>query len=205
MNATPVRSFAVKWAFLIAGFVACSTFAVSDDSPPVPPKGPWVWSGDPAGLQSLSFCQLDDLFRRASIHEVPVGRFRGQIIGFTHVPVPNLAKKIADRVWVGKQVEPNGNFINQWKHRNGRTSQVAVGPSFTDGKPAILFEYPRLTPVFGATRDECREIAQGLYLVKMYRRVPYVRFLGFSYLRLNESGCAVSDVLTPEEQIGSLK
>jgi hypothetical protein len=189
MNATSGRSRFARCAFLLVGLVACGTLAFGEETPPAPTPVTWVWSGDPAGLHNLSFCQLDDLYRRSTVHQIPNGWMSGHIIGFTNMAAPNAVKRFADRHWMGKQVEPNGNFINQWRHRRGRTSHIAIGPSFTDGNPSILFEYPRLTPIFGATRDEVREIAPGLFLVKMYRRVPHVKFLGFSYLQMNNAGC----------------
>lgn len=119
---------------------------------------------------------------------MPSGWLPGQVIGFTNMAAPNTAKRLADTYWRGKHIEPNGQFINQWKNRQALASQIVLGPSYTDGQTSIVFEYPRLTPLFGPMRDEYREIAPGLFLGKMYRRVPNVKFLGFNYLRMSDAG-----------------
>jgi hypothetical protein len=152
----------------------------------------WAWSGDAAGLHSLSLCELDALYRRGTGTTPPAGWLPGQVITFTNMPAPRLSKSLSDRYWVGKHIEPDGTFTNQWKRVKALSSQLVVGPSYVDGEPAIIFEYPRLTPLFGPMRDEYREIAPGLFLGRMYRRKPKVRFLGYNYLQLSASGGCVS-------------
>lgn len=190
MNATSRRLLCLRWA-LLAGGLLFSGLLLADDAAPskTPPEGPWVWSGDAAGLHQLSICQLDDLYRRATVHAPPHGWFPGEVIVFTNMPAPRLVKKLADTYWVGKHIEPNGYFINQWKRRKALDSCLHIGPSYVDGRPSIVFEYPRGTPLFGPMRDEYREIAPGLFLGRMYRRRPCVRFLGYNYLQLSPSGC----------------
>ena len=48
-------------------------------------------------------------------------------------------------------------------------SRSEVGPSWIDGRPATVFDYPPDTPVLGNTRDELREVAPGLFLGLTYR------------------------------------
>jgi hypothetical protein len=182
---------------LVAGLLACAP-APAGDGPPE--SGPSVWSGDPAGLHELSVCELDDLFRRSTIHEIPHGWLPGEVIVFTNMPATKLAKRVANNHWKGKHIEPDGSFINQFKTRQALTSCLTVGPSYLDGQPCIICEYPRWTPLFGPMRDEYREIAPGLFLGRQYRRVPHVRFLGYNYLRLSDCDDCESGVL-PQEVI----
>ncbi len=202
MNATFRGGLCLRGALLAAGLLACGQLQGGDAPPAAPAQppqpSPWVWQGDAAGLHQLSLCQLDDLYRRASIQAVPQGFLPGQVIAFTNMPAPRLAKALSDRYWVGKHIEPDGYFINQWKRRRALDSYIAVGPSYVDGRPSIVFEYPRFTPLFGPMRDEYREIAPGLFLGRMYRRVPYVRFYGFNYLQLSSSGGCNSCQLQPQ-------
>jgi hypothetical protein len=166
------------------------------DGPPASPQpAPWVWTGDAAGLHRLSSAELDDLYARATVTNVPVGWYPGQVIRFTNMPAPNVAKRLADRHWVGKHIEPDGYFINQWKRGQALDSHIAVGPSYTDGKPCIVFEYPPKTPLFGPMRDEYREIAPGLYLGRMYRR-SNCKFLGYNFLQASPCGCCEPKPLT---------
>ena len=46
-------------------------------------------------------------------------------------------------------------------------------------------------------RDEYREIAPGVLLGRQYRRVPYVKFLGYNVMRLGDCGGCESAVLPP--------
>lgn len=194
MTSTPRRPVRLRFA-LLAAAVLCSGLLMAGDAPPATAPSPWVWSGDAAGLHHLSLCQLDDLYRRASITTPPHGWLPGQVIAFTNMPAPKMIKGLSDTFWVGKHIEPDGYFINQWRNRRALDSYLRVGPSYVDGCPCIVFEYPRWTPLFGPMRDEYREIAPGLFLGRMYRRVPKVRFLGFNYLQLSTTCCACQ--LTP--------
>jgi hypothetical protein len=180
--------YPLRWALLAAGLLFTGLLPAGDATRP----SPYPWAGDAAGLHHLSLCQLDDLYRRATVHATPHGWFPGQVIAFTNMPAPRLAKRLSDNYWVGKHIEPDGYFINQWKFGKALDSHLRVGPSYVDCQPAIVFEYPRFTPLFGPMRDEYREIAPGLFLGRMYRRVPCVRFLGYNYLQLSPSGCCVS-------------
>src|SRR5262245_22022753 len=183
MSDNSPRLWCIRWALLVAGLLAT---APSPASAQPPASWPWGWSGNPADLHHLSFDDLDNLFHQATIHEMPHGWFPGTIIGFTNMPAPELVKRMAGNHWKGKIFEPDGNFINQWKKVQALHSCLTVGPSFLDGQPCFICEYPRSTPLFGPVRDEYREIAPGLFLGRMYRRVPHVKFLGYNYLQLND-------------------
>jgi len=189
------RFWYIRCAALIAGLLAC---APSPAGAQPPASEPWGWSGDPADLHLLSLSQLDDLFRQSTIHAMPYGNMPGEVIAFANVPAPQLVKRVANNHWKGKNIAPDGSFTNQWKHGQALSSCLTVGPSYLDGQPCIICEYPRWTPLFGPMRDEYREIAPGLFLGRQYRRVPHVRFLGYNFLHLSDDGGCVSDVLLQE-------
>lgn len=174
-------------------------FAFADGIPAATGAVPFPWTGDPKGLHCLSLCELEDLYRRATVTCAPQGFLTGEVIKFTNMVAPELAKKLADRYWVGKHIEADGYFINQWKNRKALDSCLRIGPSYVDGQPALVFEYPWYTPLFGPMRDEYREIGPGLFLGKMYRRRPCVRFLGYNYLQVGPCGVAGCTPSTPGE------
>jgi hypothetical protein len=195
MNVTSRLLLCLKGALLAGGLLVSGLLLADVGPPPETSVGPWVWSGDAAGLHGLSLDELDDLYRRATVNAPPCGWLPGEVIVFTNMPAPKLVKKLADEFWVGKHIEPDGYFINQWKNRQALDSYIRIGPSYVDGCPSIIFEYPRFTPLFGPMRDEYREIAPGLFLGRMYRRRPCIRFLGYNYLQLSPSGCASEPLL----------
>jgi hypothetical protein len=197
MITTSARQQARSWALLACVALGSSSLFAGGKQPAAP--SPWPWQGDAAGLHQLNLCQLDDLYRRASISGSPTGFLHGEVIQFTNMPAPRLAKRLSDTFWVGKHIREDGYFINQWRRRQALSSHVTLGPSYVDGGPSLVFEYPRFTPLFGPMRDEYREVAPGLYLGRMYRRRPFVRFLGFNYLQLGPSGCCASGVLLTTE------
>jgi hypothetical protein len=200
MSANPSRLLYIRWAFLAAGLLACTQSRAGDEPPA---SGPWAWSGDPADLHNLSVDELDDLFRRSTFHVVPQGYLYGEVLVFTNMPATKLAKKVANNHWKGKIIEPDGSFTNQWKTRTALNSCLTYGPSFLDGEPCIICEYPRWTPLFGPMRDEYREIAPGVFLGRQYRRVPKVRFLGYNVMRVTDNGCET--IALPKEAIPAPK
>jgi hypothetical protein len=159
---------------------------------PAPPKEPApVMPVDPTppgnlpNLHCMNLAQLDQLFLQGCVNGIPHGWLPGQVITFTNMPCPCLARWLADHYWQGKHVAPSGCFINQWRHGiKALHSCATIGPSLYDGKPALIFQYPWCTPLFGPMRDEYREVAPGVFLGRMYRHHPFVRFLGYNSMQL---------------------
>ncbi len=195
MNRVPRRLLCLRWALLAAGVVVATQLSAGDAPSTDPPGVAWAWTGDAASLHRLSLAELDYLYAQGTVTSPPVGYLPGEVITFTNMRAPKLVKRMADRHWMGKHIEPDGYFINQWRHGQRLASHLTIGPSYTDGNPCLVFEYPRWTPLFGPMRDEYREIAPGLFLGRMYRRVPCVKFLGFNYLQLSGTSCCQPTML----------
>ncbi len=71
-------------------------------------------------------------------------------------------------------------FANRWiGNRRWIGSYYVIGPSWLDGKPAIVLEYPKGTPLFANMHDEIREISPGLYLGTVFMREPCPYLRGF--------------------------
>ncbi|HEX8969352.1 MAG TPA: hypothetical protein VF937_15825 [Chloroflexota bacterium] len=119
-------------------------------------------------LTSMSQADLDDLFRRAPLGELPDGDALGTAIVApgTEIegPVLWLARWLA---WQGKffyraqgyllnKVGPFGMHLIKAK--------VYVAPSWFDGQPAIILDYSKTSLVAHKVRDEIREVSPGTYL-----------------------------------------
>jgi hypothetical protein len=141
-------------------------------------------------LPRLTACQLEQLYAQADVGRFPVGFMRGRLLVMTDFPFPKASVVLSGLAWKGKHVGPDGTFINQFTGVRAIGSKAFIGPSWYDGRPAIVMQYPPNTALFGNIRDEFREIAPGLYLGQIYQRCPCPRFLGFMCLEIVPCKCA---------------
>jgi hypothetical protein len=130
-------------------------------------------------LQRLNQHQLEQLFAAAEAPSIPVGFNRGQVLMLTGRAFPRTGAWVAGLVWKGKHFDEDGHFINQWLGFRALQSQAGLAPSWYDGRPCLVMQYPPGTPLFGNMRDEFREVGPGLYLGRAYERSPEPRFRGY--------------------------
>lgn len=138
-------------------------------------------------LQRMDGCQLRALFMASDVGNPPVGTIRGKLIRLAdRRGVVRTA--LTNAVWKGKSAAADGSFVNRWVGGvEGIGSRYVVGPSWVDGNPAVVIEYPPGTPLFANTRDELREVAPGLYLGPLYDRCPVPTLRG--WLALEAKPC----------------
>jgi hypothetical protein len=132
-----------------------------------------------ADLTRLSPVELGDLFLRSDLGNIPVGDLDGQMLYLTdrHGEFRVWASNL---IWRGKYFAEDTYFANRWFCNQRRIgSHYQIGPSWTDGEPAIILEYPKGTPLFENMHDEVREVAPGLYLGVVFDRCPCPKFRGF--------------------------
>lgn len=141
-------------------------------------------------LKRMNACQLERLFAAAEVGRMPVGWMPGELLVLTDFPLPRTSEALSRHGWKGKHVCPDGSFINQFRYKQRFPSKAVIGPSFYDGKPAIVMAYPPDTFYFRDIRDEFREVAPGLYLGRVYNTAKCPRFLGWMYLRQADGCCA---------------
>jgi len=135
-------------------------------------------------LQRMSACELAALYERSEVGTPFSGRMEGKILKMTDAKFPKLRVAASNFAWRGKTAEPDGHFVNRWVGGVEKIgSQYVVGPSWADGKPAIVVEYPRDTKLLWNMRDEVREVAPGLYMGPIYDRCPCPKFRGYLALQ----------------------
>jgi hypothetical protein len=133
-----------------------------------------------ADLKRLSVCELADLFTKAEMGHIPCGDLDGQLLCKTDHCLAKMKVWCSNLAWRGKHFGPDNYFINRWiGNRSWLDSCYTVGPAWTDGRPALILEYPPQTPLFGNQHDEIREIAPGLYLGVIFEKGPCPRVLGY--------------------------
>jgi hypothetical protein len=150
-----------------------------------------------AQLDRLGACELERLFAQAEVGEPPVGFARGRVLLLLDARWPRARARLAGLAWKGKHFAPDGSFVNQWPGFRALGARAACGPSWYDGRPCLVMEYPAGTPVFGNARDEVRQVGPGLYLGRLYQRCPCPRFRGYFALELHP--CWGSPLLPAEE------
>jgi hypothetical protein len=127
---------------------------------------------DVAKLLTLSQSDLDALFTKSPVGNIPEGEAEGTAIV---APGTNFSSAIAHFVslfaWQGKVFDGKKGVL---KNKilpfglNAIIARVYKGPSWLDGKECIVLDYSDTSLVAQWIRDEIREIEPGLYLGKVY-------------------------------------
>jgi hypothetical protein len=138
----------------------------------------------PHGLAQLDRDQLDAIFAAGTAGESPTGIGRGRILLRVDGRMPRVRARLQGLVWKGKVFQPDGTFVNQWAGFRAIASRVEVGPSWYDGRPCLVLEYPPGTPIFGNARDELREVSPGLWLGRFYAVCPSGKLEGYFALEM---------------------
>lgn len=138
----------------------------------------------PRYLSRLDRDQLDAIFATGAVGEAPIGFGRGRILLRTDGKMPRVRARLQGLAWKGKVFHPDGTFVNQWAGFRAIASRVEVGPSWYDGRPCLVLEYPPGTPIFGDARDELREVSPGLWLGRFYAICPSGKLEGYFALEI---------------------
>jgi hypothetical protein len=119
-------------------------------------------------LTTMSQTELDDLFRRSSIDEIPDGDALGTAIvapgSEVEGPILWLARWLA---WQGKVFyRAQGYLLNKVGPLGTHLIKAKVykAPSWFDGQPAIILDYSRTSLLAHKVRDEIREVSPGTFL-----------------------------------------
>ncbi len=141
--------------------------------------------------------QLDEIFMNAEAGAVPTGEMRGTAIvagTFFSQLYARLARLFA---WQGKLFDifappDSGVLINKVTAFSLTfiVAKVYRGPSWMDGKEAIIIDYSKTSFFAKKIRDEIREIEPGVYLGKVW--FGKQRILDFALETLNSSKTATA-------------
>jgi hypothetical protein len=125
-------------------------------------------------LASLSWCELDQLYRQSSPGSIPNGYACGKVIYSPCEKRAGMKKHCAETLWKGKHFcAEEGTLINQFCGFKAIHARVYYGPSWLDGKESIILDYCGESHVWADMRAEMREVVPGLYVgVEFLRRCP---------------------------------
>ena len=140
-------------------------------------------------LAQLSWPELEELYRHASVGAIPEGFLCGRAIYCPDAAFARLRTRVSRTLWHGKVFRcEDGTLVNQWCGIQAIKAVVCHGSSWLDGQPAIVMNYQPTSFVWRKVRDEMREVAPGLFLGIMYlRHCPEPRFKMFFALECGPS------------------
>ena len=129
-------------------------------------------SYDVPTLLAMSQKELDDLFTKSPVGDIPDGEAQGTaIIAPGSRYSADLATIVSHFAWQGKTFDGKKGLL---KNRilpfgfNAILARIYKGPSWLDGKECIVLDYSDTSLVAQWIRDEIRQIEPGLYLGKVY-------------------------------------
>jgi|SRR5215207_1722371 len=133
-------------------------------------------------LATMSQTELDELFRRSPIGEIPDGDAIGTAIVKPGTPLTGIKMVLARWLaWQGKVFDrARGELVNKVSPIGLRLikADVYVAPSWLDGEPAIILDYSKKSFLARRIRDEIREVSPGTFLgVVWYGRVKTINFV----------------------------
>jgi hypothetical protein len=133
-------------------------------------------------LTGMNQAELDDLFRRSPMGDIPDGDASGTAIVApgTEVEGPILwfARWLA---WRGKIFDrPRASLVNKVGPFGLPLirARVYIAPSWFDQQPAIILDYSKTSLVAHKVRDEIRQVSPGTFLgIVFYGNLKTINFV----------------------------
>lgn len=125
-------------------------------------------------LVRMDRCQLESLYKQSEAANLPCGSYDGRAIINAGSPMTVPTSRVVHLMWQGKVITDGGQtMVNRvFGPFRAVRANVYMGESWIDGKPALILDYEGRSKVFGAFRDEVREVSPGLYLGATHERTP---------------------------------
>jgi hypothetical protein len=133
-------------------------------------------------IAQLTRDEVDQLFRRGEVGQIPDGDAVGTAIFFPSNPLEPLIERIVQRIaWSGKVVNARSQDLKNKISPLGIraiAADVYTGRSWFDGADCIVLDYSKRSFVAKLVRDEIRRVAPGLYLGVVY--LGHTRLIHFT-------------------------
>jgi hypothetical protein len=133
-------------------------------------------------LRKMNRRQLDEVFKNGNASPIPSGDATGTVLLFPGTRWDGMFAAATRLLgWQGKIFDgSHSRVVNKVTPfgLHGVAADVYTGPSWLDGRPAIILDYSKTSMVARVVRDEVREVAPGTYLGFAYlKRRKTVAFL----------------------------
>jgi hypothetical protein len=122
-------------------------------------------------LAGMSPAQLDQVYRSSVAAAIPAGKVRGRALVRPGSALAVPRSKASRLLWQGKIFHPDDSTaINRFFGMRIIRGRLYYAPSWMDGRTSLILDYQGTSLVYGAYRDEIRQVAPGLFLGLMYAR-----------------------------------
>src|ERR1700687_5655194 len=123
-------------------------------------------------LSSMTQKELDNLFRRGPMGDIPDGDASGTIIAAPGTEFEGPVKWFGHWLaWQGHVFHPYRGYLHNKVGPFGWhliKASVYVAPSWFDQQPAIILDYSKTSLIARSVRDEIREVSPGTFLGIVY-------------------------------------
>jgi hypothetical protein len=115
--------------------------------------------------------ELERLYDQAPPAPMLNGKVRGLALIRPGTKFAGPASGASRLFWQGKIFcAADGTAINRFFGVKIIRGQLYYGPSWRDGRPALILDYQDTSRIYAPYRDEIRQVAPGLFLGLMYER-----------------------------------
>jgi hypothetical protein len=129
---------------------------------------PAVAGSRAAALRDGTPCCWEALFRQGTLGCGPHGPTGGTVL-YADGKHPRVKARLQGIVWKGKTFHGDGTFTNRWLGGvHAVSADTREEPSWLDGQPCLVMQYPADAAVFGNVRDELRQIGPDEWLGRSY-------------------------------------
>jgi len=119
-------------------------------------------------LQNATPCEFEALFRQSDLGCTPCGQTRGAVL-YADSRHPRVKARLQGIAWKGKHFHGDGSLTNRWLGGvHAISTDTRVEPSWIDGQPCLVMQYPSNAPIFANVRDELRQIAPDVWLGRSF-------------------------------------
>jgi hypothetical protein len=119
-------------------------------------------------LTTMTQTELDNLFRRGPMGDIPDGDANGTVIAGPGTEFEGPVKRFAHWLaWQGKVFHRSRGYLHNKVGPFGWhliKASVYVAPSWFDQQPAIILDYSKTSLIARSVRDEIREVSPGTFL-----------------------------------------
>ena len=93
-------------------------------------------------LANLPWSELERIYRGAAPGTVPSGFARGRVVYPPETPLAGIKAGTASWFWRGKHFcATESTLVNQWLGLRAIRARTGTGPSWLDGRPALILDY----------------------------------------------------------------